>query len=239
MYREIKKKHLILENRKPFPPEIESYMRETSFHNWIDSSMRLDGSLVCRQDVLRIMKGEFVVSVNVIEHSQIQNYREAIREIYLSVDMKNELDEKLLEQLYCILFPKEEEIYRSNNPVLFELRYNPPHFKEIREQMELLFDWLNENKTENPIRTASYLHHKIVEIYPFGFRSKAMARMALLYILVQNGFPPIALSVSETEYNETLQCYLKNEEIEPFYQVVERGVYNQLEIMLQLTAPCR
>jgi len=239
MYREIKKKLLILENRKPFPPEIKTYIEEVSFHDWIYSSLHLDGSAISKQDVIKIMKGEFVVSVNLMEHSQIRNYMEAIRRIYLLEGMKNELDEKLLIQIFKVLFPEESEIYRTNNPVLLELCYNPPHFKEIEEQMELLFGWMNEEMMSNPIRKAAYLHNKIIEIYPFGSHSASMARMALLYDLIQHGFPPISLAMSESQYNDALCHYLKTEDIEPFYQAVERGVYNQLEVMLQLTSPYR
>ncbi|WP_206457977.1 Fic family protein [Anaerovorax sp. IOR16] len=239
MYREIKKKILILENRKPFPPEIKAYMEEVSFHDWIYSSLRLDGSAITKQNVTKIMKGEFVVSVNLMEHSCIRNYIEAIKLISVLVDMKNELSEKVLLQIYQVLFPEHTEVYRTNNPVLIELQYNPPHFKEIEEQMELLFDWLSEEDATNPIRKATYLHNKIIEIYPFGAHSAIMARMALLYYLIQHGFPPISLDISESQYNDAMYHYLKTENPESFYQVVERGVYNQLEVMLQLTSSYR
>lgn len=236
MYREIKKKILILENRKPFSSEITAYMEEISHIDWIYSSLHLDGSAITKESVTKIRKGEFVVDVNLMEHSMIRNYSEAIRLCFILVGMGTEFSEKTLIKLYKALFPEEEVLYRSNNPVLVELGYNPPHFKEIGEQMELLFDWMMREAMNNPIRKATYLHNKLIEIYPFGDRSAIMARMALLYELIKNGFPPIALAMGESEYNDAMRSYLKTENPELFYKIVERGIYNQLEVMLQLTA---
>ena len=69
MYREIKKKKLILENRKPYRKEVSQFLDELNRVDWIYSSMRLDGNNLSRNSVERILKGEFLIDVSVKDHS--------------------------------------------------------------------------------------------------------------------------------------------------------------------------
>ncbi len=237
MYREIKKKKLILDNRKPYRKEAADFLAEIHRLDWIHSSLRLDGSSLTRAAVERILKGEFLIDVGIKDHSFISNYREVIDLIYDMADMGFYLNEKYMFKLYQTLTKEEPPEYRKNNPVLRMIAYNPPHFKEIGEQMEMLFHWLHSNSHEaNPIEKAAYLHNKIIEIYPYETASEAMARTAAQYHLIRNGLPPIFWNISEQEYYDAIRVYLKKEEIQPIYDVLERGVFNKLEIMMQLTA---
>jgi Fic family protein len=237
MYREIKKKKLILENRKPYRKEVSQFLDELNRLDWIYSSMRLDGSNLSRPSVERILKGDFLIDVSVKDHSVISNYKNVIDRIYSMAEMDFYLNEKYMFKLYQILTNEKEIDYRKCNPVLRMIAYNPPHFKEIDEQMELLFHWLHSSASQtNPIEKAAYLHNKIIEIYPYETESEAMARIAAQYHLIQNGLPPILWNISEQEYYDAIRLYLKKEEIQPIYDVLERGVFNKLEIMMQLTA---
>jgi Fic family protein len=237
VYREIKKKKLILDNRKPYRKEVSQFLDELNRLDWIYSSMRLDGSNLSRASVERILKGEFLIDVSVKDHSTISNYKNVIDQIYDMVEMDFYLNEKYLFKLYQTLTNETESEYRKFNPVLRMISYNPPHFYEIEEQMELLFNWLHSGASEtNPIEKAAYLHNKLIEIYPYKTDSEAMARIAAQYHLIRNGLPPILWNISEQEYYDAIHLYLKNENIQPIYDVLERGVFNKLEIMMQLTA---
>lgn len=237
MYREIKKKKLILDNRKPYTKETAEYINELNLTDWIYTCMRLDGSAIGKASVLKILKGNFIVEASVGDHTAVANYRDAIRIAYAMAEMGNELNEKVLFQFYEILADPENLEYRRTNPVLLMLDYIPPHPSEIEEQMDILFQWMNTNDFQgNPILRAAYIHNKLVEIYPFETHSEAVARMAMYYELIRNGYPPVLLNLSESEYYSAIGSYLKKEEIQPLYEPLERGVYNKLEIMMQLTA---
>ena len=121
--------------------------------------------------------------------------------------------------------------------MLLALGYNPPYSREVEGQMRLLFTWLYSDPYEtNPLMKAAQLHNRIIEIYPFEENSEEMARFILYYFLLRQGFPPFSLGISEQEYNEMMINYLKNEDSRPFYQVVERAVFNKMEVLMQLTA---
>lgn len=237
MYREIKKKKLILDNRKPYRSEVSQFLEELNRLDWIYSSMRLDGSRLAKSAVERIVHGDFLIDVNVDDHSVISRYNEVIDLIYAMADMDCDLDEKYMLKLYRTLTGDPFAEYRKSNPVLRMISYNPPHFKEIEEQMKLLFHWLrSEDYESNPMEKAGCLHNKIIEIYPFETFSEAMARIAAQYHLIRSGLPPIFWNISEQEYYDGIRIYLKKEDIKPISQVLERGVFNKLEIMMQLTA---
>lgn len=237
MFREIKKKKLILDNRKPYVRETAEYIDEINLVDWIYTSLRLDGSSIAKAGVQRIVKGEFLVDVSISDHSAIGNYQDAIRLAYDMADMEVELSEKYLFRFYQILANPQRLEYRKINPVLLMLDYIPPHPSEIEEQMDILFQWMDTNDFQsNPILRAAYLHNKLVEIYPYETDSEAVARMAMYYELIRNGYPPVLLNLSESEYYSAIRSYLKKEEIQPLYEPLERGVYNKLEIMMQLTA---
>lgn len=237
MFREIKKKKLILENRKPYTLEAAEYIEELNLVDWIYTSMRLDGSSIAKTSVQRILKGEFLINVSVKDHSLVGIYQSAIRLAYDMAELDIDLNESYLFRFYQILSDPVKQEYRRTNPVLFMLEYNPPHPSEIEEQMDILFQWLGEADFQsNPILRAAYLHNKLVEIYPFETHSEAVARMAMYYELIRNGYPPIMLNLSESEYYSAIKSYLKKEEIQPLYEPLERGIYNKLEIMMQLTA---
>lgn len=236
MFREIKKKKLILENRKPYTKEVTEYIEELNLIDWIYTSIRLEGSDIAKISVQRIIKGDFLIDVTVNDHAAIGDYQEAIKLAYDMADMGIELDEKYLFKFYEILANPEKTEYRRTNPILVMMDYIPPHPSEIEEQMEILFQWMDSNDFDNnPILRAAYLHNKLIEIYPFETYSEAVARMAAYYELIKNGYPPIVLNLSETEYYSAIRSYLKKEEIQPMYEPLERAAYNKLEIMMQLT----
>lgn len=237
MYREIKKKKLILENRKPYKIEAVNLMNEINTTDWIYSSLRLDGIGLSKTSVERIIKGDIIADISISNHVAVGSYIEAIKELYAMADMSIYLNEKYLFKLYQILAKPQVPEYRKSNPVLLMLSYNPPHFKEIGEQMQLLFHWLHSDRQQsNPIEKAAFLHNKIIEIYPFETHTEAIARMTAQYHLICSGFPPILWNINEQEYYDATRIYLKKEDIRPIYDVLERGVFNKLEIMMQLTA---
>lgn len=235
---DIKKRKIILENRMPYARETQAYLRELNETDMVYSSLRLDGSELSRTTVSRILKGEFLVEVSVSGHVAIGNYQEVVRLMREMVEMRVYLDETNLQKLYGLLVRSASVSYRKSNPVLRMMDYNPPHFKEIPEQMEFLFHWLrSELHQNNPIEKAAHLHNKLIEIYPFESGSEALARMAAQHHLMNYGYPPILWNIGETEYYDGISRYLKRDDVTPMYSVLERGVFNKMEVMMQVTGP--
>ncbi len=237
MYREIKKRKVILESRKPYEIDIVNYINEYNLTDCIYTSMKLDGSAITKEAVNKILKGEFVDNATLGDHVLIENYKNTMRALYQMLDLKISLDIKCINKFYKILSGEEEPEYRKSNPVLFQYDYNPPHPQDVEERLHLMMQWLyRQDEFSNPIEKAVLIHCRIIEIYPFEKFTEAIARMSMNYILLSEGYPPVGITLSETEYNGAIAGYLKNEEIQPLYHSVERSIYNKLEIILQLTS---
>ena len=236
LYREIKKKKLILERREPYKPAVKSMIQEMNLSDWISSSLRLDGSTLTLPQVQGILGGTVTMNATLEEHALIHRYLKAIQKSKEYITLDYQLNEGLIFQLYNLLTGLEAHHYRKGNPILIPLSYNPPHPQEIPEQMGILCHWLATDQEEtNPIRKACLLHHRFVEIYPFEYYNEAMARFLFYYMLIKEGYPPFAISLSETEYNNSLAKYFQNEDIQPFYQLMERSLYHKMEVLIQLT----
>ncbi|MCL2436729.1 MAG: Fic family protein [Clostridiales bacterium] len=237
MFREIKKKHIILENRKPYPDQISEYIHELNMVDWIYGSMRMDGSILTRNQVERILKGAFIPDANLNEHAAIDRHRLLFKAAHDMLEMSFSLSPELIFNFAQKLTGDDNIGYRRTNPVLVSLNYNPPHPSDIEQQMKLLMNWFYADDTEsNPILKAAELHHRIIEIYPFDSYSEAVARAAMYYFLMEQGYPPFELNLSEREYNIAIIEYLKKENSEPFYQAIEHSLLNKMEVLIQLTA---
>lgn len=248
MYREIKKRMLILKNRQPYHPEIAEYIDEMNRMDWICSCQRLSGEAVSRENIKRILEGELVVEVGLQTHQLIYRYAGMMKRIESMLEMGTNLGEREFLELYRFLMEPDSQLcpdgsatyYRRNNPVLAGWKYTPPDFREVEEQIKLLFHWLLCKRDEidpdtDPILRAAILHNRLVEIYPFDGDSAMMARVAMLYELRAAGFPPMRFGLNEQEYNEAITLYLKKEDSSPLYNALLTGICNQLGLMMQLT----
>lgn len=237
MYREIKKKKLILENRKPFSREATGLIEELNRLQWIHSSLVLDGCRLSRPMVEALLKGEFFPDVSLGDHMAVNNFNLGVELVNSLIAMGNELNKDILLKILDTISGGNVKSYRQSNPVLRMLNYNPPHFKEVENQMDMVFQRYNMEKLgENPIAVAAGLHNSLIEIYPYESHSEAMARMAANYHLMTSKLPPAAWNMSEQEYFDALGIYLKNEDSGPIYNMLERSIFNGLEVMIQLTA---
>ncbi len=237
MYREIKKKKLILENRKPFSREAEGLIADLNKLQWAYSSLALDGCNLSKVVVEGLLNGEFFEGISIGDHLKVSNYGNAINLVYKMASEGAGPDKARLLKILELLSGSSDVLYRQSNPVLRMIDYNPPHFKDVEKLMDLLLQKYKEEKTEkNPVMVAASLHNRIIEIYPYEENSEAMARMAANFHLMSEKLPPAAWNMSEQEYYDAIAAYLKNEDIGPIYNMLERSVFNNMEVMLQLTA---
>ncbi|MCL1808545.1 MAG: Fic family protein [Clostridiales bacterium] len=237
MFREIKKKLIILENRKPYSSETNKYIQEIDMADWIHSSLRLDGCALSRHEVETILRGDLVADASLDDHVIVERYGGLFKSAGDSLAISSCLSKEMMFSFQSRLAGGERAHYRKGNPVLLSINHNPPHPSEIEEQMDILMNWFySEDMEANPILKAVCLHHRIIETYPFDMYSEAVARAAMFYFLMERGYPVFEISMSEQEYNRSVIEYLKKEDPQPFYQEAERSLLNKMELLIQLTA---
>ena len=133
MFREIKKKKLIIENRKPYNSDINNYITELNLIDMVYSTMKLDGSLLTRDHVSRIINGEFIINATLMDHAKVERYKAILNEMYSMNEMGYELNLQVLQKLYFLLTDNTKLEYRRTNPVLSQWSYNPPNCRDADE----------------------------------------------------------------------------------------------------------
>ena len=239
MFREIKKRQIILENRKPYGSGICERILEMNRVDWIYSSMRLDGSKLKRDEVEIIMNGGFIESANLNEHTVIEKYNDMYRAAADNLALSSSLNREMILCFHRLLSGSAATDFRRGQPVLESFKYVPPHPADVEEQMSILMNWFyseNEETERDPILKAVCLHHRIIEVYPFDEYSEATARAAMYYYLMEKGLPAFEINMSKQEYENAVAEYLARENAEPFRTAVERGLFNKMEVLMQLTA---
>lgn len=249
MLREIRKKLVIIENRKPFGADAVEYLEQTEEEDWICMNLRLEGSELTKEDVSSVIDGGCLRDVAISDYMLIDRTRRLRKLIYDGCARGEKLSKATLDRIYAIASDAKSVNsglglegtdlsvdYRKTNPVIIQLSYNPPLPQEIREQMDLLFRWLYQKKDFfEVIKNAAHLHNRIIEIYPYPSCNEMVARTAMFYYLVQEGLPICNLLYSESEYNKTIVEYLRKENIDKLNEQLVRGIFNKLDLIMQVT----
>ncbi len=214
MLREIRKKLVVLEGRKPFKEKVRIYLDKTEQIDWIYMNMRLDGSDLSREDVSTILNGDCILTMTIHDHLMISILEELRKNIHRSQDLQEELSRESLERMYSI-------ISRTD---LKEIIFTEKENKELRA----MFRWLyHDDKIMDVLKRATVLHYKILRIFDRLDEKHLLARAAMFFYIIQKGLPICNLTLSEAEYNGG-----KPEEL---YSNLVRCQYNRLEIMERLT----
>ena len=238
MIREIKKRMVVLNNRKPFKSETKNYLRDLELSEWIFMNLRLSGSRLSKENIDTVLEGGYLLHASIEEHLVIERLQNLYRYVYRQLDMKADLSVEMLNRMHWILNGNEKESdYRKNNPVLLEYGYNPVTPDEIPKAMaDMIFFSGREHTPSELFLKAAQIHNRIIEIYPYKTGNECLARAAMYYLLAAEGYPMAAISMSEQEYNNGIITYLKKGESGILCQALTEAVYRRLELMIQITA---
>lgn len=120
------------------------------------------------------------------------------------------------------------EVFIRGSDVEFPL----PH--KIPGLVKEFFRWLEGQQDEHPVRVAVQAHFKYVSIHPFMDGNGRVARLLMNLILLINGYPMAIIRNEErTAYLKTFDAARKENNMEPFYRIVEKAVNRSLDIYLK------
>lgn len=206
VYRELNKKRIILDRRKPYKSDVAEFINEINLVDFVYTFFKLDGSAITREMITGMLKGNFYTDVSLIDHARVQRYREVYNELENMRQMKIGFSEPVFSYVYSLLENAPEVKYREDNPVIFEWNYNPPHPSDIRNRLNLLINWIERDGAAyekiNPLETpdlqespsdfvlrAAYLHSRILSIYPYESGNVEIALIMMYYYFICKGYP--------------------------------------------------
>lgn len=89
------------------------------------------------------------------------------------------------------------------------------------------------NNHEHPIIKAAHAHYEFVSIHPFIDGNGRTARLLMNLILLQNGYPPAIIRISNrADYILALEVAQNDNQLEKFYQVICHAVNESIDSYL-------
>lgn len=91
--------------------------------------------------------------------------------------------------------------------------------EDVADEMAELLEELWDVAPENVLTAAAYFHAKFENIHPFADGNGRTGRLAMNYLLVLNGHPPIVIHEEDRKgYYEALEAWDRAQELDPLRQ---------------------
>lgn len=228
-----------LDRLRPLPPEVIKNLSEVYRVEWTYNSNAIEGNTLSLNETKIVLEqGLTIGGKRLQEHLEVINHSEAIDfvEDYVSDDNKP-INENVLKQIHYLILKnidtKNAGNYRQVNVRISGSKHTPPHFLQVKNEMEKLFDWYEEKKDQlHPVELATLFHFKFVYIHPFSDGNGRTARLLMNLILMKNGYPP-AIVKAESEqrinYYESLEKASIEQNVKPFIQLISECVADSLK----------
>lgn len=189
-------KHQRLAALRPLSPESVASLAAAWDVRMVHESNAIEGnSLTLRETELVLSKGVTVSGKPLKDHIEALNLAKAWDKVKALAKSDSNLSERDLLDLHQIILTRVEDdfagSYRRGAVRIAGSNHVPPNAIKVPDLMEDLF---NESQTINdPIERAAKLHHGIASIHPFTDGNGRTARLAMNFVLLAAGYPPISI----------------------------------------------
>lgn len=191
---------------RPLSPESVASLAAAWDVRMVYESNSLEGnSLTLRETELVLSKGVTVSGKPLKDHIEALNLAKAWEQVKVLAQPGAELTKRDLLNLHQIILTRVEDnfagTYRSSSVRISGSNHIPPNPIKVPDLMEALF---SETQTiSDPVEKAAKLHHGIASIHPFADGNGRTARLAMNFVLLTAGFPPISIPTTprESYYN--------------------------------------
>ena len=239
MFKEIDKKKLLLDNKRPFPEHTLKCIREKMLLEWTYNSNAIEGNTLTLMETKVVLEGITVGGKTLKEHLETLNHRDAIFYVEEIVKNKEELTEWQIKNIHSLILKgiddKYAGSYRDQKVIISGAEHKPPEPFLIREEMERFIDWYkNEGQKIHPIERASIVHIIFVGIHPFIDGNGRTSRLLLNLELMKSGYPPIIIrKENRLKYYNALDKSHTTKDNEDFINIVVEELNTTLDLYLE------
>lgn len=158
---------------------------------------------------------------------EIRNAKEANERFLLAFRDKRSLDEAFLLELQLCLTQNTYDTrrwqlgerpgtYKRHDYVTGKGEIGAPA-EDVAEEMAELLEEIQDIRPETALTAAAYFHAKFENIHPFADGNGRTGRLAMNYLLVLCGHPPIIIHEEDREpYYAALEAWDDRQELSPF-----------------------
>lgn len=239
MFKEIDKKKLLLDNKRPFPQYTLKSIREKLLLEWTYNSNAIEGNTLTLMETKVVLEGITVGGKTLKEHLETVNHREAIFYIEDIVKNEEELTEWQIKNIHRLILKGIDDeyagSYRDQKVIISGAEHAPPEPFLIKDEMESFIDWYNnEGQKLHPVERASMVHIIFVGIHPFIDGNGRTSRLLLNLELMKSGYPPIIIkNENRLKYYNALDKAHITKDNKDFVNIVVGELNSTLDLYLQ------
>ncbi|MEW9677331.1 Fic family protein [Lentibacillus sp. L22] len=238
MFEKIDEKKARLDAKRPLPKYTLRSLREKLLLEWTYNSNAIEGNTLTLNETKVVLEGITVGGKTMREHLEVINHRDAIAYVEEMVRRKESLSEWQIKNLHRLILKGINDAYAGNyrdqQVFISGAKHTPPAPFLIKEQMEKLMNWYEqETKQLHPVTRGAMLHAIFVGIHPFIDGNGRTARLLLNLELMKDGFPPVVIKVeNRLGYYEALDKAHTQKVYDDFIQLVAKEVEDSLDLYL-------
>lgn len=196
-------------------------------------------SLTLRETDLVLAKGITVSGKPLKDHIEAVNLEKAWDFVKQLAQSAATLTENDLLTIHRIVLTRVEDqhagFYRSGTVRISGSSLVPPNPVKVPDLMEQLFAELS--RISDPLTKAATLHHGIASIHPFADGNGRSARLAMNFILLTAGYPPISISPDDrVAYYGALEAADQGQ-FPAFHSFLEQQLHRELDTWLTALSP--
>ena len=185
-----------LNELRPLSPEAVASLSEAWDVRMVYESNSIEGnSLTLRETELVLSKGVTVSGKLVKDHIEAINLASAWETVKGLAQSGAAFSENDLIELHRIVLTRAGEtnagIYRTGAVRIAGANHIPPNPIKVPELIEALFSEIQ--SLDNPVEKAAKVHHGVASVHPFVDGNGRTARLAMNFILLAAGYPPISI----------------------------------------------
>lgn len=189
-------KHQRLVALRPLSPESVASLAAAWEVRMVHESNALEGnSLTLRETELVLSKGVTVSGKPLKDHIEAINLSKAWDQVKALASPGAILTEGGLLDLHRIVLTRVEDniagVYRSGAVRIAGSKHLPPNPMKVPDLMEELFAEVQ--TVTDPVERAAKFHHGIARIHPFADGNGRAARLAMNFVLLAAGYPPVSI----------------------------------------------
>lgn len=187
-------------------PESVVSLEEAWDVRMIYESNSIEGnSLTLRETEIVLSKGVTVSGKPLKDHIDTVQLSKAWESVKRIATAGSDFTESDLLELHGIVLPERSGGYRDGAVRIAGANHIPPNPVKVPRLVEDLFRESSANA--DPVEKAAKLHHGISSIHPFFDGNGRTARLAMNFIFVANGYPPVSISPElRQDYYQALEA---------------------------------
>ena len=203
-------KHQRLAALRPLSPESVASLAAAWDVRMVYESNNIEGNcLTLRETELVLSKGVTVSGKPLKDHLEAVNLLKAWDHIKALAAKGPEFTECDLLDVHRIILTRVEDnfagSYRTGAVRIAGASHLPPNPVKVPDLMAELFAQLQ--TIADPLERAAALHHGIARIHPFADGNGRSARLAMNFILIAAGYPPVSIAPDlRTAYYAALEA---------------------------------